>query len=727
VLTPRKPRFWVAAVAAAMMAGLAPAVAPGLAAGAAANQVLILGSTVSGGTSSLEAQEVTAQGYTPVVVDDSTWEGMTTAQFASYRGIVIGDPTCGSYDDTSNLAAALSNPGTWGAAVNGNVLIIGTDPVFHSGGTLTSGPGQLIAHGIDFTLAQAGKTGAYIDLSCAYGEVAANTPVTLLDGLRSGGFTVDGGPSSVCYDDAHIVATHPALAGLTDADLSGWGCSVHESFDTWPADYTVLAMARNFGSTYTASDGTVGEPYILASGSGLHSFPLSLAPVTQNAAAGSKVSVTAQLLDSSTSNPVPGQKISFRVETGPDAGVAGTCPASCTTDASGQAVWSFTGSKATGGAADTVQAWIDTNGDGKPSAGEPQTTAAVNWTAATTACGPVFYLGARGSGETGPGSSGGWVKSKDPSGFGPEVDAVYTQLQAAFGVSNVEPDPVRYAADKVPSFSGLRHGAASGYFRDLSAGVTQAHQDLVKQAGLCPDQEIVLGGYSQGAMVMHRVLHLLAGSAAGKQILSRVAATALIADGDQVSSDREVMDGSAWHAAYGVGQVDRGLSGSSAARFTGIPSPVIRVCDRGDLVCDFGTAAGTALARAVLGDLHYKDYLNGITIHTSYPGSRPLLQAARQVARDAQALNYYGGRLVLEGNPGSPVSGSAVVIGGKAPLTVFAGLDGTIPSWVALGASGTNTVTVSGTPPAAGSWAFTVEVQDAANNVVTIPVTLTAR
>jgi hypothetical protein len=127
---------------------------------------------------------------------------MTTAQFASYRAIVIGDPTCGSYDDTSHLTAALSNPGTWGAAVNGNVLIIGTDPVLHSGGTLISGPGQLVAHGIDFALAQAGKTGAYIDLSCAYGDMPANTPVTLLDGIRSGGFSVDGGPSSVCYNDA---------------------------------------------------------------------------------------------------------------------------------------------------------------------------------------------------------------------------------------------------------------------------------------------------------------------------------------------------------------------------------------------------------------------------------------------------------------------------------------------------------------------------------------------
>jgi hypothetical protein len=67
------------------------------------------------------------------------------------------------------------------------------------------------------------------------------------------------------------------------------------------------------------------------------------------------------------------------------------------------------------------------------------------------------------------------------------------------------------------------------------------------------------------------------------------------------------------------------------------------------------------------------------------------------------------------------------VIGGKAPLTVFVGIDGNVPSWLALGISGSNTVTLGGTPPAAGFWIFDVEVQDAGNNVVTIPVLLTAR
>jgi hypothetical protein len=348
-------------------------------AAAAATDVLILGSTVTGGTASLEAQRVSADGYTPVVVDDVTWESMTTAQFASYRAIVIGDPTCGSYDDTSHLTAALSNPATWGAAVNGNVLIIGTDPVFHSGGTLTSGPGQLVAHGIDFALAQGGKVGAYIDLSCAYGVMPANTPLTLLDGIRPGGFSVDGGPSTVCYNDSHIVATHPALVGLTDANLSNWSCSVHEVFDTWPADYTVLAIARNFGSTYTASDGTIGSPYILASGLGLHSYPLSLAPAGQTVPLGTSATVTASLLDTSTGNPAPGVAISFRVESGPNAGLTGSCATTtCVTDTNGTVAWTYSGVNV---GTDTIQAWLDTDGNGVPDPGEAQTTAGVTLSA----------------------------------------------------------------------------------------------------------------------------------------------------------------------------------------------------------------------------------------------------------------------------------------------------------------------------------------------------------
>jgi lysophospholipase L1-like esterase len=371
-------RLWpVGAAVALLLVSLAVVIAPTRASGAA-GEVLILGSTVSGGTSSLEAQEITAQGFVPVVVDDATWSAMSTAQFASYRAIIIGDPTCGNYDDLSHLTAALSNPAIWGAAINGNVLIVGTDPVFHSGGTLTSGPGQLVAHGIDFALAQPGKVGAYIDLSCAYGDVPSNTAAHLLDGIAGGGFTVDGGPSTVCYNQAHIVAKSPALAGLTDDDLSNWNCSVHEAFNSWPGSMVPLAIARDYSYSYTASDGTQGPPYILAGGN-IQSFPLSLTPLSDSGPTGTTHKVTAQLLDAATNGPVSGAKIVFQVTSGPNEGASGTCvPASCLSDPSGLVTWTYQSNGRVGD--DSIGAFYDLNGNGAPDPGEPITTAGMTWT-----------------------------------------------------------------------------------------------------------------------------------------------------------------------------------------------------------------------------------------------------------------------------------------------------------------------------------------------------------
>ena len=389
---------------------------------AAASEVLILGTSVSGGASSAEAAEVSAKGYTPVVVDDATWQKMTTSEFASYKALVIGDPTCSE----TPPAAAVATAAVWGPAVSGNTIIIGTDPVFH-------GKTQFVDQAIDFALAgKTGTTGGYLDLSCNYDNQPTSTGASMLDGLRgAGAFTVH---TAQCYNTVHIVATHPAFAGLTDNYMSGWSCSVHEVFDSWPGDFQVLAIAKDYNSVFTASDGTVGAPYVLASGSGLHSFPLSLDPLAQNASTGSAVTVTAKLLDGSTGLPVTGQAIAFRVESGPNAGTAGKCsPATCSTDASGQVQWTYRGAHA---GTDTVQAWIDKNGDGLPSVGEPQTTAAVTW-----AVGGYIAMGdSYSSGEGAIDSSGnitfdtGTATSSDQCHR--SANAYPYQLKAALGVSD---------------------------------------------------------------------------------------------------------------------------------------------------------------------------------------------------------------------------------------------------------------------------------------------------
>jgi hypothetical protein len=63
-------------------------------AAAISSKVLILDTSVSGGATSVEGTEVTNLGLTPTVVNAATWAGMTTADFADYRAIILGDPTC---------------------------------------------------------------------------------------------------------------------------------------------------------------------------------------------------------------------------------------------------------------------------------------------------------------------------------------------------------------------------------------------------------------------------------------------------------------------------------------------------------------------------------------------------------------------------------------------------------------------------------------------------------
>jgi lysophospholipase L1-like esterase len=371
VLPVRRFSVCAAALAVVTMGGLLPMVATTPAAHAAASEVLILGSTVTGGTSSLEAQEVAAQGLTPIVVDDATWSAMSSAQFATYRAIVLGDATCSS----TVPSAAVANTAAWGAAVTGNILINGTDPVYHAG----QGGSLVTQKAIDFVIADSGKTGLYVSLSCYYHGTAPKTAVPLLDGLRPGGFTVTG---VGCYNDAHIVATHPALDGLTDSTLSNWSCSVHEAFDTWPADFTVLALAKDFGAAFTASDGTIGTPYMLASGQGLRSFPLSVTPTSATVPVGTTHTVTATLLDAATGQPAPGVLLQAvaAAATGVSVGTLLHCSTPlCTTDANGQVSFSYT---STSPGDQVITVWVDSNTNGLIDAGEPQVRAAVTWTRA---------------------------------------------------------------------------------------------------------------------------------------------------------------------------------------------------------------------------------------------------------------------------------------------------------------------------------------------------------
>lgn len=324
------------------------------------DRVLILSTSVTGGASSREAQAAIGQGLGVDVVTPGEWASLTAEDFGAYRAIILGDPACGGIGSAPFIGAAEANAGVWGPMVDGNVLVVGTDPVAHAKHDVTD-------KGVALAVSEPGKTGAYITLACYYHGTAAGTPVPVLSGLSNfGGFTATG--VAGCFDAAHIVAEHPALAGLTDAYLSNWGCSVHEAFDSWPADFVVLAIATT-GGAYTASDGTVGTPFIMARGETIQVVSDVTLDGPSSAAVGQVAVFTANV--ESGGAPVSGATVAFTSTAGPHAGTLG----SATTDAGGTAVLSFTGSAV--GTDLVVASYVDGSGRTQTSG-----SVSVNWTLA---------------------------------------------------------------------------------------------------------------------------------------------------------------------------------------------------------------------------------------------------------------------------------------------------------------------------------------------------------
>ncbi len=355
-------------------------------------KALVLGSSASGGAGSKEAVRAAALGYTVNVVSDPAWGAMTAADFAEYRLIIVGDPTCSFVPAVvSQNALALSDAVMARAGGNttaGNRILIGTDPVFHyTAGSTGAGGQKLIDTGIDFAKVQPGSTGLYLDMSCLDHDWDGNLVPDVQDKLLP---KLSAAPSPVwtqnqsppCGGSVSLISNAAQFATLATAHLQGWGCSVHETFPVYPTDWFPLAVATDTtttptcGTDVTTGAAKCGEAYILIAGSGIvASAPnLSLTPLTATNPVGTTHTVTATVTDPADGSAKGGVTVSFLV-TGANAGATGTCgPASCVSDSAGQVTFTYTGASA---GSDTITAQV-TVGSATQTA-----TAAKDWVAVT--------------------------------------------------------------------------------------------------------------------------------------------------------------------------------------------------------------------------------------------------------------------------------------------------------------------------------------------------------
>ena len=349
---------------------------------------LINASTVTGGATSREAVAATAEGFTVTVVTDAVWDAMTAAQFGAFDLLIIGDPTCSN----SSANAAISNSATWAPVVMGtaggrtqagNRILIGTDPVFHFG----QGGSALIPRGIRFAGAQTGRTGLYFTTSCT-SSTFLPAILTTLDSLSTGTGTWTANNVPPCGGSVSLIASEPSFAGLTSANLQGWGCSVHTTYPTFKSDWNALAVATDTPTTPTCGVdpntgmSRCGQAYILVAGSSIVvvSDSIALSPLTATNPVNTPHTVTATVRRSGS--PLPNQVVTFTV-TGANAGATGTCsPAGCITNASGLVTFTYTGTNVGN---DTITgSFTDINGSLQSA------TAQKTWVAGTgTVCTPT--------------------------------------------------------------------------------------------------------------------------------------------------------------------------------------------------------------------------------------------------------------------------------------------------------------------------------------------------
>lgn len=236
--------------------------------------ILILAPTVAGGQDSDEAvearkvlaglQEVPEDpqglGERVDVLSADQWKALTREELASYRAIVLGDPDCAGAvpKDLAEL------PPLWSTVVNGNVLLLGSNPSRHD-------EGKVIGEALRFATADPTRTGAYISTSCYFHSAASNTPLPWLQGFGESGAGTDAYGFRVvnaggCPNKARVISRLVGAGeGLVDTDLSEWGCSAHNFFESQPRNFEPFAVVTDYVPEGTPVN-EIKEIYVLARG-----------------------------------------------------------------------------------------------------------------------------------------------------------------------------------------------------------------------------------------------------------------------------------------------------------------------------------------------------------------------------------------------------------------------------------------------------------------------------
>jgi hypothetical protein len=215
-------------------------------------------------------------------------------------------------------------------------------------------------------------------------------------------------------------------------------------------------------------------------------------------------------------------------------------------------------------------------------------------------CPNVEFMGARGSGE----------KSIAPfRGVGPEVNQMFNVIQGmlhkrgiTYGTEEVMPYPADSVSVLHPSafeimlFLVDEVGGAHYYYShnlkkflaSINEGVANAVAAIKDFHDLCTQTVYVLGGYSQGAMVIHEAENKLSAG-----LRKMIAGTLLVGDGNRVVNTKaKGKFGTSPNNAQGIATyLSKWVSSLGKPRDVALPNTTANICNDHDYVCDFNLYA----------------------------------------------------------------------------------------------------------------------------------------
>jgi hypothetical protein len=260
-----------------------------------------------------------------------------------------------------------------------------------------------------------------------------------------------------------------------------------------------------------------------------------------------------------------------------------------------------------------------------PSAVAP---AAATQQAAPGGCKPVWFIGARGSGET----------ETSYDSMGPEVDHMAQIIKSDLAAKGLDMAfmPVNYtaaSADLLTPNSTVQseleagntrtavedwiHTSLDPYDASIDDGINQTEQDAETAVSQCPSVKLILGGYSQGAIAIHDAEVWLAANK--PSVFQHVAGTLLLADPDRVANTKAKSFGEPPAAPGDEGVRTWLCQGGYLCAVTPhdvpAPSTTANIVESGDLVGDFKLSDLEDPSEPAYIHTHYAALVNGTMVY----------------------------------------------------------------------------------------------------------------